>query len=298
VQTPEQAAKSENLFRAGGWGLIAVGFAIPQLQNLALGGSAGEVGNDVGRSFGQLLLPALIAAFMTRGKSGLSKAKGTFVVGLVLVLAAGVMAVNRQSEVSTTKQFLEGALSFQSEQKAKIESVLIRLNAIDLNKHLTIESMVDKNKRALAMSDISQYKALLSERKAVIAASASGAELRVSQLPAGEARRGAEEGLVNARATNQSLFGELDVVQFEYADVLDQLFKLMESQEGKVQVDAAGQILFQSPEALTQFQKLAAESDVKAAKVNEAVGRANVAQEKAIERNEELHRQAKDILGK
>jgi hypothetical protein len=132
----------------------------------------------------------------------------------------------------------------------------------------------------------------------VIAASASGAELRVSQLPAGEARRGAEEGLVNARATNQSLFGELDVVQFEYADVLDQLFKLMESQEGKVQVDAAGQILFQSPEALTQFQKLAAESDVKAAKVNEAVGRANVAQEKAIERNEELHRQAKDILGK
>ena len=298
MQTAEQAAKSETLFRTGGWGLIAVAFAIPQLQNLALGSGAFAAGNDIARSLGQLLLPALIAAFMTRGKSGLSKAKGTFVVGLVMVLAAGVMAVNKQSEASTAKQFMEGALSFQSEQNAKIESVLIRLNAIDLNKHLTIESMVDKNKRALAMSDISQYKALLSERKAVIAASASGAELRVSQLPAGEARRGAEEGLVNARATNQSLFGELDVVQFEYADVLDQLFKLMESQEGKVQLDAAGQILFQSPEALTQFQMLAAESDVKAAALNDAAGRAGVAQEKATKRNEDLHRQAQEILGK
>jgi hypothetical protein len=298
VQTAERAEKSEKLFRGAGWTLIAVGFAIPQFQNMSLGDGAFSAGYDFARSFGQLMLPAFIAAFMTRGKSDLLKAKGTFVVGLVMVLTAGTMAVNKHSEMADTKVQLESALTFQAEQRAKLEAVSARLNAVDLNRHITLESMTDPSKRALALADISQYKALLSERKASVASSISATELRIAQLPEGDARRGGEEGLANAKAANQAVFGEIDVAQFEYADVLDQLFKLMESQDGKYQLDARGQILFQDPAALAQFQKLAANSDVKAARLNEAMARATVAQEKVVKRDAEMQLEAQKILGK
>lgn len=120
----------------------------------------------------------------------------------------------------------------------------------------------------------------------------------MSQLPPGDARRGGEEGLANAKATNQAILGELDVAQFEYADALDQLFKLMEAQTGKYQLDAKGQILLQEPAALAQFQKLAADSDVKAAKLNEAAVRAGSAIEKAAKREAEMKLEAEKILGK
>lgn len=298
MQTAEQASKSEKLFRGAGWVLIGVGFAIPQLLNMSLGDGAFSAGQDIARSFGQLLLPAVVAAFMTRGKSDLAKAKGTFIVGVVMVLVAGSLALTKHSEMADTKVQLESALAAQEEGRVKLEAIVGKLNALDVNKHITMESMTDPSKRALALADISQYKALLAERKAAVASGISAAELRVSQMPAGDARRGGEEGLVNAKATNQEIFGELDVAQFEYADVLDQLFKLMESQTGKYQLDAKGQILFQEPAALAQFQKLAADSDVKAAKLNEAAARAGLAIERAAKREAELKQQAQQILGK
>lgn len=188
-------------------------------------------------------------------------------------------------------------LAAQELGRVKLEAIVGKLNAIDINKHITMQSMTDPSRRALALADISQYKALLAERKAAVASGISAAELRVSQLPPGDARRGGEEGLANAKATNQAIFGELDVAQFEYADVLDQLFKLMEAQTGKHQLDAKGQILFQEPAALAQFQKLAADSDVKAAKLNEAAVRAGSAIEKASKREAEMKLEAEEILG-
>lgn len=290
-------AKMTKVIRAGGWSLIAIGFAVPQIQLFSAGEGAAQAGYEMMRSFGQLLLPALIAWSVTRKKLDRAKAIGTVCVGMVVLATSLSIAADKASETESAKAFLETSLKSQAESTAKLEKVVERMSAIDMAKVLTLEAIADKNQRALSKSQLAQFKALLAERRSVVASTFSQAESLVSALPPGEAKRGGLEGLENAKRNNQELFGDLDVVQLSYAESLEALFNWADTQDGKMQLKE-GRILFAEETAVTGFQMLIKNIQTQEELYNKVVEKVAGKQQQLRVRDAELKQQAAKILAK
>lgn len=290
-------ARTTKVIRAGGWSLIAIGFAVPQIQILSAGEGAAQAGYDMMRSFGQLLLPALIAWFVTRTKTDRAKAIGTVCVGMVVLATSISIAADKASETERTKAFLQTSLTSQAESTARLEKVIDRMSAIDMAKVLTLEAIADKNQRALSKAQLAQFKALLAERRSIVAATYSQAESLVSALPPGEAKRGGLEGLKDAKRNNQELFGDLDVVQLSYAESLEALFTWADTQDGKMQL-SGGKVLFADETAVLQFQTLIKNIGTQEELYNKVSEKVTIKQQQLQMRHAEMKREAAKILAK
>lgn len=290
-------AKRTKLIRAAGWSFIALGFAVPQVQIYSTGEGAFQVGDEIMRSFGQLMLPALIAWFVTRKKLGKAKAIGTLCVGIVFLATSLGVAANKSEAADNGKSLLEKALKMQVENAAKLEKVIERMSAIDMTKVLTIEAVADKTQRTLSKAQLAQFKALLAERRSVVASAISQTESFVGSLPAGELKRGALEGLENAKRNNKELFGDLDVVQLSYAESLEALFSWADTQDGRMQLNG-GRVLFADEAAILQFQALIKNIETQEQLYNKVVEKVAVKQQQLRVRDAEMKREAAKILAK
>lgn len=290
-------AKITKLIRAGGWSLIALGFAVPQIQLYSAGEGAAQAGYEMVRSLGQLLLPTLIAWFVTREKLDRAKAIGIFCVGMVVLATSLSIAANKAAAADSTKAFLETSLKIQAENTAKLERVIERMSAIDMTKVLTVEAVADKNLRTLSKAQLAQFKALLAERRSVVASTVSQAESLVSALPPGEMKSGGLAGLENAKRNNKELFGDLDVVQLSYAESLEALFSWADTQDGRMQLNG-GRVLFADEAAILQFQALIKNIETQEQLYNKVVEKVAVKQQQLRVRDAEMKREAAKILAK
>lgn len=296
-ETPADAAATAKKWRLAGWALIGIGFLIPQVHLQILGeGTAAWVGYELATSFGQMMLPVLITWAATKKGNDLSKAKGTFVVGVLLVLTAGGMAVAKEMSQAETKALVQKALATQEENRAKFDSVLTRMGAIDMAAVLSMESVTNRATRTLALAQVAQYKALLAERKALVANTLAQGQAMAATLKNEEARRGAVVGAENARRQMTELFGELDVVQLAYADSIEALFNWLNTQDGKMQVGAHGQPLFTTQPDLDRFRALAGKVDEQAAAYNAALARYEMKREELAQREQKLKQDAQQFL--
>ena len=293
---PKDANKTK-LIRAFGWLLIALGLIVPQVQIYSASEGAFQAGDAVVRSFGQLMLPAFIAWFVTRKKLAKAKAIGTLFVGLVFLATSISVAVNKSEAADNGKVFLEKALKIQAENVAKLEKVIERMSAIDMTKVLTLEAVADKTQRTLSKTQVAQFKALLAERRAVVASGITQAELFVSSLTVSEMKRGALEGLENAKRSNKEQFEDLDVVQLSYADSLEALFNWADTQDGKMQFKG-GKLLFADDAAVMKFQVLIKNIETQEEMYNNVVEKVAIKQQQLKMRDAEMKREAAKILAK
>lgn len=293
---PKDANKTK-LIRAFGWLLIALGLIVPQVQIYSASEGAFQAGDAVVRSFGQLMLPAFIAWFVTRKKLAKAKAIGTLCVGLVFLATSISVAVNKSEAADNGKVFLEKALKIQAENVAKLEKVIERMSAIDMTKVLTLEAVADKTQRTLSKTQVAQFKALLAERRAVVASGITQAELFVSSLTVSEMKRGALEGLENGKRSNKEQFEDLDVVQLSYADSLEALFNWADTQDGKMQFKG-GKLLFADDAAVMKFQVLIKNIETQEEMYNNVVEKVAIKQQQLKMRDAEMKREAAKILAK
>ena len=285
------------LIGAVGWLLIALGFIVPQVQIYSAGDGAFQVGEAVVQSFFQLMLPTFIAWFVTRKKLARAKAIGTLCVGLIFLATSTGVVANKSEEAGNVKGFLAKALKRQVENESKLEKVTEQMLAIDMTKVLTVEAVADKTQRTLSKTQVAQFKALLAERRAVVASTISQTELDVSSLPVGEMKRGALVGLENAKRSNKELFGDLDVVQLSYANSLEALFNWADTQDGKMQLKE-GKVLFADNAAVMKFQVLVKNIETQEETYNKVVEKVAIKQREVQLRDAEMKREAAKILAK
>ncbi len=296
VLTPAEA-RSAKLMNMLGLGLIAAAFVVPFLA-IPLGwGSAFSAGQDVVRTLGSLALLSLIAWLATRNRTSLGKANARAVVGLLLCVVVGNNIYARQKEEQLAKDFMRQSLVFQEQQAQKFADLGARFDKVDLSTILTPTSMTTQAGMDRARAQLSQYRALLAERRLLLQTYLSEAERRITSLPEGETRRGASAPLEEGKTQTSAIYAALDRTQGALTDALEAVLDWGQSQAGKLGAKN-GQLLFTSREQQAQLQVLLAKVQEAETEMNAEVSAAQKRQVEAQAKMRENNRQIKDLLAK
>jgi len=280
--------------------LIILAFVGPYLAAmLGIGEvTAFKVGEDGARTLGSLVLLAIIAWAVSRGRSETFKAGARVVVGVLLCGVVVSSIAQTAREITEAKALLAEALVFRDQHALKFAKLAERFDAVDLTKVLTPQSMVLRDDHATARATLATYRALLAERRALVHTYLLEYERFVTDRPASrDAKAGARQGMKGKREATEALYTSLDEVQTGLADSMTRVLDWGGEQAGKLGMKN-GQLLFSSPRQQVELNALLTKVTEAAARVKTAVTAAQVVQQKAQRDMVDQNRQAYELLRK
>ncbi|MDP3251632.1 MAG: hypothetical protein Q8M77_06940 [Hydrogenophaga sp.] len=283
-----------------GAAFIALAFIGPYLAaSMGFGEmSAFKAGADGARTLGSLLLLALVAWAVSRGRSDTFKASARVAVGVLLCIVVGSNIAQTAKEVRDQKAFLADALVFRDQQALKFAKLGERFDAVDLGKILTPQSMVLRDDHAAARATLATYRALLAERRALVQTYLLEYERFVADRALSyDAKAGAQEGMKGTRESTEALYASLDDVQTGLADSMERVLDWGVTQAGKLNIQN-GQLMFTSTRQQAELDALLVKVAAAETKMNEAQVAAQRVQQKAQKDMADHNRQAAEILRK
>lgn len=237
-----------------GWALIATSVGLPQVFNATKNGGADLAIDAFARSLGQLALPAVIAWWVTRKSAPQKKHQAVFVVGLVMLFTTLVVSFNESRSNTAMREYVKTALILNAEGEAKLQALSAKLDAVNLADALMMENFTHPGRRASAKASVAQYRSLVFERKALIAAQLAKGRQLLDTLPDGAVRDRAEGNFKRSEAEIKGIYDPLETTQLAYVDAVETLLLWADTQ--RIQLSTDGQPLFETQEALDQFRAL------------------------------------------
>jgi hypothetical protein len=241
-----------------GWGLIALGFAIPAIAAGFGYGNAFQVGESIPRSAGALLLLGGLSWLITRNRSIRAKSNGRIVVGIMLCVTSLNVARMQVEETNTAKNFLKETLDLQQRQQAKFAALEAKFDKVNLATVLTPEAMTSQTGIAQSRATMREYRTLLAERKGLVQSTMAEVASSIAALPSGSARDSANRGAKDGSQETLAMYESLDTTQWAYSAAIENVINWCEAQRGKLGT-SNGQLLFSSTSQQAELQSLLAQ---------------------------------------
>ena len=226
-------------------------------------------GDALARSLGQLLIPAVIAWGVTRKSTAQKKAQAVFIVGLLMLVTNLVVSYNSSRTDAAQREYLKTALIINAEGEAQLQALAAKFEAVNIAGALTMENFVYPDRRASAKATVAQYKALLFERKALIAERIAKGRQHLDSLPAGAGRERAEKSFKQGVADIKGIYDGMDAAQLAYVETVETLLTWADTQ--RIQLSSDGQPLFETQAALDKFRALLGQLTEREAAFNASV---------------------------
>ncbi len=296
MNTPVENTARPRRVGAIGWGLIVLAFLIP-ISSAALGYSgAAQAGYQVGQMAIALVILVLVSALALRRRSPLVQSYGRIVTGALLTLWAVASAGQQISQTSAQKAFLIEAQQMQARHIARFIELGKRFDAIPLNTVLTPASITSNAGIAAGRNTIAQYRALLAERKALLASTfAESEQFFNTRSPTEADKREALASMERGRGATIKLYGDLDEVQSTVAQAISDILDWSASQRGKLSAKD-GQLIYASAQQQAELQTLLTKLGAAEAKQQEVLKRAAVSQQQAEQSMRESSEQLQWVL--
>ena len=296
VLSPNASKVARRLY---GWGyaLIIVAFAIPFLAALIGRSTAVQVGESLAQNLIVLFVLALVAWLAARTRNDMAKAIARLLTGALMCLFIGGTLAVAANEEQDAKRHVQEMLAFTAKQATQFNDLALRFDKVDMNTLLSVENITSASGLATAKATITQFRALLAERRLLLQTYLASTDRYLTELPAGDFKAGAMSGIGASKAATVNLYSDLDRSQTAWVDAMSAVLEWSAGQSGKLLIQA-GQLMFTSVQQKTELTALVNKVGVAETDLNKVLAATAAAQTAAQEKTKKNMQAAEKLLQK
>lgn len=275
--------------------VAALAFALPTVATFVGVGSAFSVGESLVQHLFVLGFLMLVAWLFTRSRSEVAKARGRMVVATLLFLTVFAGLADKERQEKDAKQFARDALRIVNDSDVVMREFSARFERFDISAVLTARSLTSPQGIALAHTQLSQFRALLAERRSLLNRFATEMNAAVSAVRIGPMRDAAEKAGATQRRSMDEVFSAVEAAQEKQVRAMEAILDWAQGESGRLRISGE-QIVFSSEAQRSNMLRLTRALEAVDAEVMSAAKEATSRQQKLLADREESKRRLEQLL--